>query len=192
MNSIIDALNLAKRAHEGQTRKDGSPYIYHPMRVFNLVALTGNPTEDMLCAAVLHDVREDCPVKYWNEICSSFNYNIVHFVNQLTNQYTKELYPKLNRAERKKKELERIAYICPEAKLIKCCDRYDNLQDLINQPDKDYAKLYLHESKALLDTLRQGCDFNVWTMLRYCIEQKEHELGCYDTLRQTKAKAVQA
>lgn len=51
------AIDIATRAHEGQTDKCGKPYIGHALRV--MARLSGD-TERM--AAVLHDVVEDTPL----------------------------------------------------------------------------------------------------------------------------------
>lgn len=51
------ALDLARRAHEGQLDKAGRPYIEHPARV---MARLEGPYERM--AAALHDVLEDTDV----------------------------------------------------------------------------------------------------------------------------------
>ena len=56
------AVAFAARAHDGQVRKGGTlPYIVHPMEVAAIAAtLTGDC--EVLAAAVLHDVAEDCGV----------------------------------------------------------------------------------------------------------------------------------
>ena len=51
------ALDIAYKAHLGQTDKAGAPYILHPMRV----ALHCQ-TEDEKIVALLHDVVEDTPI----------------------------------------------------------------------------------------------------------------------------------
>jgi len=55
--TLPDAVNLARRAHEGQIDKSGNPYIDHPLRVMTRVE---GDAEQM--AAVLHDVVEDTTV----------------------------------------------------------------------------------------------------------------------------------
>src|ERR1044071_4662372 len=61
-NSVIDeALNLALKAHDGQLRASGEPYIIHPIAVAELVAGWGLDHEAVM-AALLHDVVEDTPV----------------------------------------------------------------------------------------------------------------------------------
>jgi (p)ppGpp synthase/HD superfamily hydrolase len=57
MATIEKALQIAAKAHEGQTEKDGQPYILHPLRVMNSVE-----GEEAKIAAVLHDVIEDTAV----------------------------------------------------------------------------------------------------------------------------------
>jgi len=51
---LEQAIDLARRAHSGQTDKAGRPYIKHVLRVLDSVN-----TEDERIAAALHDVAED-------------------------------------------------------------------------------------------------------------------------------------
>jgi (p)ppGpp synthase/HD superfamily hydrolase len=55
--TLDDAIQVARRAHEGQLDKSGRPYIGHPLRVMGALR---NEHERM--AAVLHDVVEDTTV----------------------------------------------------------------------------------------------------------------------------------
>jgi (p)ppGpp synthase/HD superfamily hydrolase len=58
MNFTLDeAIQVARRAHEGQLDKSGRPYIAHPLRVMGKLR-----DEHERMAAVLHDVVEDTPV----------------------------------------------------------------------------------------------------------------------------------
>lgn len=59
MSLIELAIRMALEAHAGQTDKAGKPYILHALRV--LAAVGHGKPEDVQCAAVLHDVLEDCP-----------------------------------------------------------------------------------------------------------------------------------
>ena len=55
------AAKLASDAHRGQLDKSGQPYILHPARVANNIKrLIPNPDPELLMAAWLHDVIEDC------------------------------------------------------------------------------------------------------------------------------------
>ena len=56
------ALRLALQAHATQTRKtDGSPYVIHPIMVAHLLT-EHSAREDVIVAALLHDVLEDTSV----------------------------------------------------------------------------------------------------------------------------------
>jgi (p)ppGpp synthase/HD superfamily hydrolase len=55
--TLDEAIQLARRAHEGQLDKSGRPYIAHPLRVMGKVS-----GEHERMAAVLHDVVEDTSV----------------------------------------------------------------------------------------------------------------------------------
>ena len=54
--NLMEAMEQAREAHEGQTDKCGKPYIEHPMRVAHAVRILG---EDAIVVALLHDVIED-------------------------------------------------------------------------------------------------------------------------------------
>ena len=54
------AIIFAAKAHSGQKRKGTDiPFMIHPLEVASIVAGI-TPDEEMMCAAVLHDVIEDC------------------------------------------------------------------------------------------------------------------------------------
>src|SRR5687767_15547833 len=55
------AFHLGARAHEGQTRKSGEPYITHPVQVATILAEMRLDPE-ALVAAILHDTLEDTPL----------------------------------------------------------------------------------------------------------------------------------
>ena len=55
---IVRAYEVAEKAHEGQMRKSGEPYITHPVAVATILAELGM-TPQTLAAALLHDTVED-------------------------------------------------------------------------------------------------------------------------------------
>jgi guanosine-3',5'-bis(diphosphate) 3'-pyrophosphohydrolase len=61
VGTLERAYRVAERAHEGQMRLSGEPYITHPLAVAVLLADLHLDT-DALVAALLHDVVEDTPV----------------------------------------------------------------------------------------------------------------------------------
>ena len=52
------AIEVAKKAHEGQFRKTGEPYIVHPLAVKKILEEWGMD-EDTIIAGILHDTVED-------------------------------------------------------------------------------------------------------------------------------------
>lgn len=75
------AVKVATKAHQGQTRWGGEPYITHPLAVAEAFDLERQPREKII--AVLHDVLEDSDVTY-KEIVGNFGVVIADAVRQLT------------------------------------------------------------------------------------------------------------
>jgi guanosine-3',5'-bis(diphosphate) 3'-pyrophosphohydrolase len=76
------ALELSTKAHEGQFRKSGEPYIVHPIVVAAITAAFSND-ETMVQAALLHDVVEDTHYEI-EDLRSEFGDDVVHLVEGLT------------------------------------------------------------------------------------------------------------
>lgn len=56
MLRINAAVEYAKKKHANQKRKDGSPYVIHPLAVAEIVAEIGLDT-DAILGALLHDMH---------------------------------------------------------------------------------------------------------------------------------------
>ena len=141
---VAAAYEFAARAHSGQKRKyTGEPYIVHPVEVATILAGIGCEDEDMLCAALLHDVVEDCEVQI-EQIEAEFGKRVAELVWGLTDDKIEG-----NRATRKRHDLERLKETSPDVKTIKCCDLVSNTRDIALH-DKGFAKVYLAEKRALL------------------------------------------
>ncbi|WP_309498990.1 RelA/SpoT family protein [Sulfurovum sp.] len=76
------ALELSLKAHEGQTRKSGEPYIVHPIVVAAITARISND-EMMVQAALLHDVVEDTSYSI-EDLLDEFGDDVAHMVEGLT------------------------------------------------------------------------------------------------------------
>ena len=61
MNKLALAISITAQAFEKKMDKSGKPYILHCLRVMNSV---NQKDEDLMIAAVLHDIVEDCPEEY--------------------------------------------------------------------------------------------------------------------------------
>ena len=78
IRKIRAAYECAAAAHEGQKRKNGEPYIIHPVSVAEIVVEMGLDT-DSICAALLHDCIEDTDFGY-KEIENKFGTPVAELV----------------------------------------------------------------------------------------------------------------
>ncbi|WP_298546650.1 GTP pyrophosphokinase [uncultured Parabacteroides sp.] len=76
---LTKALQIATKAHEGQTDKAGAPYIFHPIRVSNRCF-----TNDERIVALLHDTIEDTYVTSDYLLSEGFPRNIVDAILSVT------------------------------------------------------------------------------------------------------------
>ncbi|MBI3930387.1 MAG: bifunctional (p)ppGpp synthetase/guanosine-3',5'-bis(diphosphate) 3'-pyrophosphohydrolase [Chloroflexi bacterium] len=79
---VEDAYNFAKKAHEGQTRKSGEPYLEHPLQVALTLAELQLDTGSLV-AALLHDVPENCGIPI-AEIAARFGAEVAKLVDGTT------------------------------------------------------------------------------------------------------------
>ena len=82
LDLIQRAYVFAARAHRGQTRKNGEPYIMHPLEVAHLVA-TLHLDAPSVCAGLLHDTVEDTEATH-EDIRFHFGSEIAGLVDSLT------------------------------------------------------------------------------------------------------------
>ena len=136
---LFNAFTFADNAHSGQLRKDGSPYITHPLAVAEIVAELELDT-DSIIAALLHDCIEDTGVTH-EEIAKLFGATVADLVEGVT---------KLTRVQYTSKEEEQMEnlrkMLMAMAKdirviLIKICDRLHNMRTMEYQsPRKQQEK----------------------------------------------------
>ncbi|UCC17322.1 MAG: bifunctional (p)ppGpp synthetase/guanosine-3',5'-bis(diphosphate) 3'-pyrophosphohydrolase [Dehalococcoidales bacterium] len=79
---IREAYDYAMKAHEGQLRKSGEPYLEHPLEVAVTLAELQMDTST-LAAALLHDVLENCGVPL-QDIISEFGSEVGKLVDGVT------------------------------------------------------------------------------------------------------------
>ena len=139
LGRIRAAYDMAKRAHEGQLRKDGSPYVTHCVAAADISVDLGLD-EDSICAALLHDIIEDTALTH-ADIAHSFGAAVADIVEGVT---------KLTRVQYTSKEDEQMEnlrkMLMAMAKdirviLIKIADRLHNMRTMDYQtPDKQRTK----------------------------------------------------
>ena len=82
ISMIKKAYELAEKAHEGQTRKSGEPYIIHPLCVA-LILADLEMDKETIVAGILHDVAEDTVVTI-DEIAQQFSEEVALLVDGVT------------------------------------------------------------------------------------------------------------
>ena len=136
---LYSAFQYADSAHSGQLRKDGSPYITHPLAVAEIVSELELDT-DSIIAALLHDCIEDTGATH-EDIAKLFGAPVADLVEGVT---------KLTRVQYTSKEEEQMEnlrkMLMAMAKdirviLIKICDRLHNMRTMEYQtPRKQREK----------------------------------------------------
>ncbi|MFA9262289.1 MAG: bifunctional (p)ppGpp synthetase/guanosine-3',5'-bis(diphosphate) 3'-pyrophosphohydrolase [Undibacterium sp.] len=79
---LREAYAFAEKAHEGQLRRSGEPYITHSLHVAKILAEIGMDTTTLI-AGLLHDVPEDTPIPL-SEIESRFGADVAYLVDGIT------------------------------------------------------------------------------------------------------------
>ena len=139
MGRIEAAYNMAKLAHSGQLRKDGSPYVTHCVAAADIAADMGLD-EDSIVAALLHDVIEDTDLTH-SDIAKQFGEpvaNIVEGVTKLTRvQYTSKEDEQMENLRKMLMAMAKDIRVI----LIKIADRLHNMRTMAYQsPEKQRIK----------------------------------------------------
>ncbi|MBR6505623.1 bifunctional (p)ppGpp synthetase/guanosine-3',5'-bis(diphosphate) 3'-pyrophosphohydrolase [Candidatus Saccharibacteria bacterium] len=161
-NRVEKAVAMAKKAHEGQFRKTGEPYIIHPLAVKKILEEWGMD-EDTIIAGILHDTVEDTKLSL-SDIKKEFGESVAFLVDGVT---------KLSTARNGMRDID--TYL-PETKdnflrlmialgddirvlIIKLADRLHNIRTLSALPpdkQKKIAKETLEVFAPLADRLNMG------------------------------------
>jgi (p)ppGpp synthase/HD superfamily hydrolase len=156
-------LDFVKKQHEGQIRKyTGEPYWHHVVAVSELASRYEKAeftTEIALCHDLFEDTKcgDDCLYDYLtaNGYTGLEARNIISGVDALTDDYTREHYPNMNRKNRKDMEAQRLGGNLPFIQSIKYADLINNTASIVEH-DPGFAKTYLEEKRNVLQHMRQG------------------------------------
>lgn len=137
---VQEAYEVAKKAHNGQTRSSGEPYISHPLQVAVYLAQYG-ADETTIIAALLHDTVEDTDLKL-SSIKKQFGDDVSVIIDGLTkigkNRF-REAVTKDRKIESLRKWFQSIHKDVRIA-VIKLFDRLHNMQTL--EGHKNPEKIY--------------------------------------------------
>ena len=181
--ALIDkAVDYANKKHAAQKRKDGSPYIIHPLAVAQIVTEMGLDM-DAILGALLHDCIEDTDASH-EEIEKLFGPTVAELVEGVT---------KLTRADfssREQAQMENLRKMFMAMSkdirvvLIKIADRLHNIRTMQYQtPEKQIAKC--QETMDIYAPLahRLGMQKVKWeledTSLKYLAPKEYNEITAY-------------
>ena len=136
---ILDAIEYAEEKHKTQKRKDGSPYIIHPLAVAQIIAEMGLDT-DAILGALLHDCIEDTDASF-EDIARRFG----TVTAELVEGVTKLTRANFSSSEEQQMENLRKMFMAMSKDirvvLIKIADRLHNMRTMQYQtPAKQISK----------------------------------------------------
>jgi guanosine-3',5'-bis(diphosphate) 3'-pyrophosphohydrolase len=151
---VTRALKDATDRHEPQRRKNAkqSPYINHPITLFQILVEIGKVTDAVaLAAALLHDTIEDTGATE-AELAEKFGADVAAVVVEVSDDKS------LPKPERKRLQIEHAAHSSFRAKLVKLADKIANLRDMVTDPPAywplERQQAYFDWAAAVLEGLR--------------------------------------
>ena len=139
MDLVQKAVEYANAKHKHQKRKDGSPYIIHPLAVAQIVAEIGLD-QDAILGALLHDCIEDTDASH-DDISQIFGETVAELVEGVTK------LTKANFTTTEQREMENLRKMFMAMSkdirvvLIKIADRLHNMRTMQYQtPAKQVSK----------------------------------------------------
>jgi len=125
------ALRLAARTHRDQHRKGSDlPYITHPAAVALILMRAGFHDEQMLAAALLHDVVEDTPVTL-EQLAAEFPSTVIDYVSGLTERKLDAGGTKRSWQDRKDEHLRQVEQASVDVRAIVLADKLHNLSSIL-------------------------------------------------------------
>lgn len=179
---LESAILWAVEVHGGEVR-DGPraiPYVAHPIEVLCLVRYAGGVTdEDVLCAAVLHDVVESGKVIH-EEVEARFGPRTSALVRELTRtEPSEEAVAGLAESEvwslRAELLVEDVRSMSPEAQAIKLADRLSNLAVALATKEGPKLKRHLRLTRKLMKAIPKDVNPNLRALLKARLTGAETE-----------------
>ena len=153
IRAVVNAANFAAQKHAAQKRKGAAaePYINHPLEVAGLVSTAiAEPDTNLIIAALLHDVVEDCGVSK-EELAAKFGSDVAYLVMEVTDDKS------LPEAERKRLQVVNAPQKSVRAQAIRLADKISNMRAILSSPPADWTmerkRDYFQWAKQVVDGL---------------------------------------
>lgn len=154
------AWDFAKEAHKGQIRKFiNKPYFGAHVVKVNGIVKQYTTDEDLLCAALLHDVIEDCfedPEVGYHVIEEEFGKRVADIVMELTS--SKEDIDE-NYNSKADYLIVKMIHMSDDALVIKLADRLQNISDAFTASER-FRNKYFQETVKIMDELKGHRRYN--------------------------------
>ncbi len=170
---LHQAIQYGIQLHAGQDREGESPlpYITHPLEVLNNLRYVGGITdEDLLIAAVLHDVVEESGADL-AEIGERFGGRAASLVKELTrHEPSKSETAGMSKEEiwqlRAAILLEEISKMSGDAQRVKLADRLANLREAARTKLGDKLERYRGQTYLILETVPRDVNPPLWEAIK--------------------------
>ncbi len=132
---LLQALVFAADKHRHQRRKgaEASPYVNHVIAVAAVLAGEASVVDEiLLISAVLHDTIEDTKTTF-EELANVFGGPVATLVKEVTDDKS------LDKALRKRLQIENASTLSAEAKQLKIADKICNIRDITVYPPADWS-----------------------------------------------------
>lgn len=143
---IEKAFLFAYRAHGEQKRKDGKPYIVHPVEVAMELARNG-ASEELICAGFLHDTIEDASITR-EQLEKAFTPYVAELVAEDSEDKEKSW------EERKMAALDDLRRGSRDHQMLMCADKLANLRGI-------YTGL-AEEGETVWNRFKRGREKQAW------------------------------
>jgi GTP pyrophosphokinase len=133
------ALDAALRAHTGQMRRSGEPYLMHPLRVADTIARLGLDAHSV-AASLLHDAVEDSDLSVY-DLTETFGRDVAALVDGVTKLGK---VPYLSRREQAAESFRKMLVAMSKdirVLLVKLADRLDNMRTLEHMPPEKRERI---------------------------------------------------
>ena len=138
LKKIQKAYTFAFYSHDGQQRRDGSNYITHPVEVASiLLELRMDP--DTICAALMHDVLEDCDVNKGN-LRELFGEDVAEIVDGVSKLGKLDITARMDRDANNLQKMMLAISKDVRVVLVKICDRLHNMRTIEHLPRSKQIK----------------------------------------------------
>lgn len=155
------AWEFAREKHKDQVRKFiNKPYFDAHVQKVNGTVKQYTTDEDLLIAAILHDVIEDCYKNKWDgykDIKDLFGKKVADIVLELTSDEGEMMH----RYDNNKAAYltNKMIHMSEGALIVKLCDRLQNISDAFTASEK-FRNKYFQETALIVESLESGRELN--------------------------------